>query len=581
MYSKTLTNILKFVFFIVFLFLIFNFSKNYLSLDSFKHLLSGKQIFINKSLLKFDDSSFVKNNIFDRNYLFFDLFAYLNVQYLSLNFFKYYKMLLLFFSFFILFLIIYKRLMGKYITISLIPSSFAAIIIMVSTKFSPEIFNLFFLSCFLYILERNPSEKNKNLYYILPFLSLIWCGFDIWGAFIGISIMLFYLIYRYFDLKEQPEKEEKYLLKMFFISCLITILLFLFYAFIILSPKILFYNFSFYNTFKYDGLLNFNFIFYIYILLYIFIITLNLRGADVGRKSELFKDIFVSFFLFSIGFFNINKIIFFIAFSIPVISYYTYLIFKWDFVWKKQWSEKNLTFIKNIVYIILIPVLLFSGIYFEKNIDKQPIPYQIVQFINTYKLPPNIYHPEKLKNFLGFFLYPDYKLFLENKKNLKENIKSFNLNTFIVEKDSKVVDYLLNENYKISYFDDDYFILINPSLHKQYFKNFSPEKSPITFDIKNFKKIKNELEFFSNFYPSESAFLILAKIYKSKDTNIAIKYLDEKISENPSYFKLYKFLAQLLYEVEDYENAYEILKKIKKKDKEIIDIINKLKFKSF
>lgn len=393
--------------------------------------------------------------------------------------------------------------------------------------------------------------------------------------------MLFYLIYRYFDLKEQPEKEEKYSFKIFLIPFLATAFLNLFFLFFISTPENLLNNLFNQNRFKYNYFSFNNIFLYMYLSLYIIIFILNLKGADIGRKAEFLKDIFLSLFLILIAFFNINKIPLFLIFSIPVISYYTYLIFKWDFVWKNKWTERNLTFIKNIVYIILIPGLLFFSFYFDKLTDKKNFPYQLIKFINHMKIPANIYHPEEIKNFLGFFLYPEYKVFSDNKKNLKENIKNLNLNSFIIYKNSNLLNELLNENYKIAYFDDIFFVLASSDYKDNFFKIFSPEKTPDSFDIKDYEKIKFELEYFAGFYPSESAFLLLAKTYKLKDINLAIKYLDEKIAENPSYYNLYIYLAQLLYEVEDYDNSYEILKKSKKKNKETIELMNKLKIKNF
>lgn len=593
MTSRALLNFLKVLFFLTFLTLIFYLSNNnYFDLNIFNNIINGKEIYTNRNLPDFDDTSWIGKREFDKKTWFFDLFIYLNAIYFALNNFKYYKIFILLVSFFIIFLIIYKRHQGKYISISLPFAILAAYIIASYVKISPTLFDIFFISCFLYVLERTPSSRNKTLYYFLPFLSLFWININAMTGIYGFIIWLIYMLYRYIDIKEQPEKEEKYSFKLLFLSG-VGILVAIF-----INPYFFGYGkiFIAFISGK-DYLLNFNLknlnilLFCFYFFLYFIILAINLRGADVGRRAEFLKDVFLTLFFLFLVLKNATFIPHFIVITIPIFTYYVYLIFKWDFVWEKKWTEKTLVKIRNIIYIILIPsifILIFIDSKFIKNIN---YPYNIVNYINSENVPKNIYNPKEIGGFLSYHLYPQYKIFIDTKdnnfknmieinktieKNLLEIVKKHDVNTFILPKKSKLVSELIKENFRISYFDDEYYILVNSLKTNKYFKNIDPLQLKV---INKYEEAILELEKFENNYMSQTAALLLATLYAEKDVAKAIKYLENKVNEYSDSSLLYNYLGKLFYKVEDYENAYETWKKSKQKDEEVKRYIIKIKDK--
>lgn len=593
MASRALLNFLKVLFFLTFLFLIFYISNNdYFDLNIFNNIVNGKEIFNNRNLPDFDDTSWAGKREFDKKTWFFDLFIYLNAIYFGLNNFKYYKIFILFVSFFIIFLVIYKRQQGKYISISLPFAVLAAYIILSIIRVSPDIFDIFFISCFLYVLERIPSNRNKTLYYFLPFLSLFWININALTGIYGFIIWLIYTFYRYMDLKEQPEKEEKYSFKLLFISGAGILVAIFMNPYFFSSGKI----FIDFISGK-DYLLNFNLknlnilLFCFYFFLYFIILAINLRGADVGRRAEFLKDVFLTLFFLFLVLKNATFIPHFIIITIPIFTYYVYLIFKWDFVWEKKWTEKTLIKIRNVIYLILIPSIFILIFIESKFLKIKNFPYNIVNYINSENVPENIYNPKEIGGFLSYHLYPRYKIFIDTKdnnsknmmeinkaieNNLFETVKKQDVNTFILPKKSKLISELIKENFKISYFDDEYYILVNSLKTNKYFKNIDPLQLKV---INKYEEAILELEKFENNYMSQTAALLLATLYAEKDVPRAIKYLENKVNEYSDSSLLYNYLGKLFYKVEDYENAYETWKKSKQKDEEVKRYIIKIKDK--
>jgi len=591
--SRALLNFLKVLFFLTFLFFIFYLSNNnYMDLNIFNNIENGKKFFNSHKLPDFDDTSWAGKREFNKKTWFFDLFIYLNAIYFGLNNFKYYKIFILFISFFIIFLIIYKRQQGKYISISLPFAVLASYIILSNIKVSPDIFDIFFISCFLYVLERIPSKRNKTLYYFLPFLSLFWININANTGIYGFIIWLIYLLYRYMDLKEQPEKEEKYSFKILILTGAGIILA------ILINPyfrNVLEISLKFITDKSY--LLNFNFknlniiLFCFYLFLYFIILEINLKGADVGRRAEFIKDVFLTLFFLFLVFKKAKFIPHFLVITIPVFSYYVYLIFKWDFVWEKKWTEKTLIRIRNMIYMILIP-LIFILIFIEGKFTKSKnYPYNIINYINSENVPANIYNPKEIGSFLSFYLYPQYKIFIDTKdngiknvleinkgieNNLKDTIAKYDINTFILSKEAKIISELLKQGFKISYFDDEYYILVNSLKSNKYFKNIDPLQAKV---INKYEDAILELENFESNYASQEAALLLAKIYAEKDLSKAIKYLENKVYEYSDNSLLCNYLGKLFYRVEDYENAYETWKKSKQKDEEVKKLMLKIKNK--
>ncbi len=594
--------LLKTLFVIFLLFTIFavSFSTSIVP-DVWSHLANGKELVKKFGFPGYDRFSFAEKSQWDYSTWLFDVFLYSTIYNVGAFNLYIFKFILLSLILFVLFLVIFRRQEGKYISIVLPVCLFALFIMEPFLKYTPILFTLLFLSYFLYVLERRPRKRNKGLYYSIPLITLLWSNIDV-NSVISIFIILIYLGYRFLETTEDYAKKELYDLKMFLFVFLLTVVA------VFLNPYLYKNVLSFINNLisnKWFSGYSFNLqgikemaLFYLYSIIIIVVLLYDIKGADVGRHSEFVKDVALLTVFGMLAAKSKEFIPFFLLISIPVFSYYIYLIFRWDIVWARQWTEADLLKVKNPLYVFLILILiLFSLIKLSKPVE-QNYPAGAVNYISSVEVPKNLFVPSQWAGFVEYFLYPEYKIMYDPVRNYKrttendyfdiynwnkDNIgvmEKYAINSFLLNYDAPGINLINQEKkYNISYFDDISILFVNNEKTDRFFKFINPLDEKF-YDETNTRGAMAELENFSEEYPSEKAFLLLAKLYADIDKNKAIDFLIYTTEKYPSYYLLTNYKAKLYYEVGDYENARETLSQSKKIGTEESAILKELKIKA-
>lgn len=570
--------------------------------DTWSHLANGKEIVKKSGFPGFDRFSFAEKYQWDYSTWLFDVFLYsviYNIGPFNIYIFKFIILILILF---VLFLVIFRRQEGKYISIVIPVCLFALFIVEPFLKNTPQFFALLFLSYFLYVLERRPRKRNKGLYYSLPFITLLWSNMDIY-AVVSIFVILIYLGFRFLETIEETAKKEIYDFKLFLYVLLLTLIAVflnpLLYKNILVFINHLIDNkwFSGYS-FNLQGIKEM-FLFYFYILIIIFVLLYDIKGADVGRHGEFVKDVAL---LIVFGIFAAKSTEFiplFILVSMPILSYYIYLIFRWDLVWLRQWTEADLLKIKNPLYIFMILFLfMFSFLKLIQPPTGQNYPIGAINYISSVEIPKNVFVPSHWAGFFEYFLYPEYKIMFDPVRNYKsatrndyfkiynwnmdnpEVIEKYLINSYLIDYNTAGISYLKqNSKYSIAYFDDASVLFVNNEKTDRFFKWIKPLDDKF-YDETNTSAAISELENFVEEFPSEKGTLLLAKLYADIDKNKALDYLIYTTEKYPSHYLLINYKAKLYYESGDYENAKETLSQSKKIGVEETAILKDIKLKT-
>jgi len=568
--------------------------------DTWSHLANGKELVKKIGFPGADRFSYAEKSEWDYSTWLFDIFLYsvvFNVGPFNIYFFK---MILFILILFVLFLVVFRRQEGKYISIVLPVCLFAFFILETYLKYTPQIFALLFLSYFLYVLERRPRKRNKGLYYSLPLITLLWSNIDVYPL-ISIFVILIYWGFRLLEIIEEPAKKEIYDFKLFLFA-------FLFSLFAVLLNPYLYKNTLFFinklinnnwfagYSFDLKGIKEMS-LFYLYFLIIIFVLLYDVKGADVGRHGEFVKDVILLTVFGILAAKSTEFIPFFLLISIPILSYYIYLIFRWDIVWIRQWTEADLLKIKNPLYVFLILFLVLFSIFKLTKSEKQNYPTGAINYISSVEVPKNIFVPAQWAGFFEYFLYPEYKIMYDPVRKFKSTTKNdyldiynwdtdntqildkYSINTFLLDYNAPCVMRLKQDNrYNVAYFDDISVLFVNNEKTNRFFKSIKLFDKKF-FDETNTKEAIAELENFTEEFPSEKAIMLLAKLYANIDKNKAIDYLIYITEKYPDYYSLLNYKAKLYYEVGDYENARETFSQSKKIGAEEEAILKDIKLK--
>lgn len=569
--------------------------------EVWSHLANGKELVKKIGFPGYDRFSFVDKYQWDYSTWLFDVFLYslvFNVGPFNLYI---YKFLLLSLVLFVLFLVIFRRQEGKYISI-IIPVCLVALLILEPfLKYTPLLFVLLFLSYFLYVLERRPRKRNKALYYSLPLIALLWSNLDVY-ALVAVFVILIYWGYRFLETIEDPAKKEIYDLKLFLFVFLLTLIAVFLNPF--LYKNILFFiNHLIDNKWFVGYSFNLQGIkemapFYFYVLAIIFVLLYDIKGADVGRHGEFVKDVTLLVIFGILAAKNTEFVPFFLLISMPILSYYIYLIFRWDIVWQRQWTEADLLRVKNPLYIFLILFLMLFSVVKLIKPKEQNYPVGAINYISAVEIPKNVFVPSQWAGFFEYFLFPEYKIMFDPARNYRRTTKNdyldifnwnmdnigvvekYNINSFLLNYNTPPVSYLKQDSkYNIAYFDDISVLFVNNEKTDRFFKMIKPLDEKF-YDATNTREAIAELENFVEEFPSEKGILLLAKLYRDIDKNKALDYLIYVSEKYPSYYLLLNYKAKLYYELGDYENAKETLAQSKKIGEEEAAILKDIKLKT-
>nr|MBP7793301.1 tetratricopeptide repeat protein [Candidatus Goldiibacteriota bacterium] len=440
-----------------------------------------------------------------------------------------------------------------------------------------------------------------GLYYSLPVITLLWSNVDV-CSIISIFILLIYIGYRLLETIEEPAKKEVYDFKLFLIVFLLTL------AAVFINPSLhknswFFINEMFSNkwftgySFDLRGIKEMAPL-YLYVLILILVMFYDVKGADVGRHGEFVKDVVLLIVPGILAAKHVKFIPIFLLISIPIFSYYVYLIFKWDVVWLHKWTEADLLRVKNPIYVFLLIILVLFSFDRLNKPKGQNYPMGAINYVSSVEVPKNVFVPSHWSGFFEYFLYPEYKIMLDTVRKHKQTTENdyldiyncnkdnpvvaekYGINSFLLDYDAPVVNCLKQDGrYAVAYFDDVSVLFVNNEKTSRFFKAIKPFDEKF-YDEKKIREAVAELENFSEEHPSEKSILLLAKLYSAVDKNKAIDYLVYVIEQYPGYYLLQNYLAKIYYEVGDFENAKEILTRSKKTGPEEAAILKDIKLKT-
>ncbi len=563
------------------------------------HASYGRDIIKNIGLTDEVSFSYAAKAPRDKKTWLFDAFTY-SVLKLSgtINSLLWAGMLTLFLTAFILLLVIFKRQQGRYVSITL-PSAILAFYLMSPYfTYSPLIFGPFFIACFLYVLERKPVKRNKNLFYSLPFISLLWANMH-HSASIGFLLMFVYLIYDFIDTREVEEKRESYDFKLYLMSLAgvgaFTLINPLFYgAPVFFAREIISEPWLDGHVYR-EPSLYFS-LFYTYVAITAAVLLYNLKGADIGRRAEFVKDVLLVVVFMAAAFKSAEYIPYFLVVSIPITAYYTYLIFRWSFAWPRQWTERDLAIIKNYLYAIMI-IALATYSYFGFIKEKESgLPAGPVKYIAGTRVPASLFHQKEYGDYLYYYLYPDYKIFMSSRagypkeieeaeekivsggEGFRKHLNKYGINSLLLERGAGVIPKLKGAGYEPAYFDKSYALFVNKYMTDRYFKYINP-LSGKKYKKDDYDRALRELEEFTENNPSEPAQFMLGEMYAKRKPPDAISYLEHMTELYPRHYSLYNLLGKLLYGAGDYENAAAVWEESREKDEKTKKLLNRAKDK--
>jgi hypothetical protein len=426
------------------------------------------------------------------------------------------------------------------------------------------------------------------LYFTLPFISLIWANIDPTVA-AGTALIFIYIMYYIVDMAEMPEKREKYN------SPAILIAFALSAGASLISPSLVSPYTSLYTHFT-DGQAQWLeflkggtpekiqvLLLGIYLFIFITVLAVNERGSDVGRKSELVRDVLTALVFIAACMADIAYVPVFIIITLPTVMYYAYLIFRWSFVWPKQWTETDLARIKNFLYVIMIPLVLAYSVYKFMEPKKKIYPDGAIAYIMNAKPPKNLFTPVNWTGYTGYYL-PGYKamwdgnslrdpdvkreydIFFRDTLDIAPIIERRGINSFLLPQGTQLENRLYTMGFKPAYFDNDTIVLVNPALSPLYLNLVNPDGADDFYDRTKYPAALAELKDFAVKYPSAKAHGLIARMIMEHNRKQSIEYLENTISDFPDEYPLYAVLGRLYYEAGELNSAIDIWEQSKDLD---------------
>jgi hypothetical protein len=589
MNSKTFVTVLKVVFALVLAGAIFTASlSSFTDPSTWRHALLGKEFMKDMSFPRADTLSYTGDSKWDKSSWLFDVFTYCSAYAAGMNHLGYAKFLFFLLIAFMLFLIAYRKQRGKYISITIPIGLLGLVLVNYYLKFAPQAFSMIFAAYFLYVLEQEPSKRNAFLYYTLPFISLFWANIDR-TVTAGTGLIFIYIMYYIVDMAEMPEKREKYNSPAILIAFAGAA------AASILSPSYISPYTSLVQNFASGQASWLEFIkggpaekiqallLGLYLAVFLFVLAVNERGSDVGRKSELVRDVLTGIIFAAACAADISYVPVFIIITLPIVMYYAYLIFRWGFVWPKQWTETNLVRIKNFLYLIMIPLVLAYGVYKFMEPKKKIYPDSAIAYIMNAKPPKNLFTLINWTGYTGYYL-PAYKsmwdgnalrdqdikreydIFFKGTLDIAPIIERRGINSFLLPAGTDLETRLNAMGYKPAYFDNNTIILVNPAATQNYLKYINPDKAVDFYDRTNYDRSLAELEDFAVKYPTVKAHELIARMIMERSRKQARDYLENTISDFPGEYPLYNTLGRLYYEEGELNSAVDIWEQSKEPD---------------
>ena len=404
----------------------------------------------------------------------------------------------------------------------------------------PEMFGYLFFSILLYVLFF--YEKNKRLLYAIPFILLLWINFHIsfvFGIFITFIIFLSILSAKKKTIIHNPKLYIPFILAALFM---------------LLNPNGisgLFYPFQIFKNYGYEIVENKNLFylnnygFYPHVKYFFFLTPIYLISILILLAKSKLKELVILIFFFILAIYQLRHFPFFVLAAIlPISIAQKEIIFpifnKIKRIKEYKYAIKIAYSILLIILFIIFSILFATNTYFKVfDINKRfglgfnEDGKKASEFVKKHKLPKQIFNGFDNGGYLVYSLYPDYKVFVDNRpeaypskffteiytplqtnKELREKVfKEENINTVIftyydqTQWGKAFVEQMFEDNeFKLVYLDD-YIIIFTKKT--------------------NISDLKNNQQYFENLIKKENNYIALLK-YLTLFSSLKRQELSEK-----------------------------------------------------
>lgn len=404
----------------------------------------------------------------------------------------------------------------------------------------PEIFGYLFFSILLYILFF--YKKHKKILFVIPFILLLWVNLHISFVF-GIFITFIIFI----SILSKEKKTIIYSPKLY-IPFILTI------VFLLFNPNGLqgiFYPFQIFKNYGYEIVENKNLFylnnygFYSHVKYFFFLTPISLISIFILLAKRKLKEFFILLVFFILAIYQLRHFSFFVLAAIPTISIaikeISFAIFnKIKKIKEYKYGIKIAYSILLIILFIVLSILFATNTYFKVfDLNKRfglgfnEDGKSASEFVKKHKLPKQIFNGFDNGGYLVYSLYPDYKVFVDNRpeaypskfftdiytplqtnEKLRNKIfKEENINTVIftyydqTQWSKAFVEQMFKDNeFKLVYLDD-YIIIFTKKT--------------------NLPDLKNNQKYFENLIEKEENYIALLK-YLTLFSSLKMEELSEK-----------------------------------------------------
>lgn len=303
-----------------------------------------------------------------------------------------------------------SEIKNKYYASSIVLLIYSQILID-RTEVKTELFSLFLLACFLYILYRNKTKPTKLL-FLLPLLQLAWVNMHIFFI-VGIgTITLFFIDTLRINNYQVATK------KMFPIT-LITVLS---YGAILLNPQFIkgaLYPFSVFQNYGYNVIENYNYIFAlqqhadITFLYFSISVILLWMGIFIYKKKLTVIDILLTALFTFLAFSAVrNFSLFVIGTFIPAVKIIDLSIN----LLEKRFSESIVQNVKItltlLLFLFITPAIIWGYTVHSSGMGVLDDASTGVNLLKGYHISGPVYNNYNIGNYLVYAIYPQEKVFV-------------------------------------------------------------------------------------------------------------------------------------------------------------------------
>lgn len=559
---------------------------------TYSRAVSGREFLRDLTFPKADEASFTGPVKWDKSSWLFDFSLYAASYIMrGMQGLRYIKFAALVFMAFFIFLAVFKKQKGKYLSITMPVGLLGFVILCYHSAITPALVAPVLTAYFVFVLEQEPSKKNDLLYYSLPFAALFWANTSQTSPAAAVLTAV-YTFYYIADANEVPEKREKYNSPAILISfagvALATLLSPAFTA-VYINPAVHFsagiaaWKQELFSRGLEPG---YFILLCLYLLVFIIVLALNEKSSDVGRKAEFIKDMAMSVILALACAADMDFIPVFVAATLPAAMYYTSLIFRWNFVWPRKWTENDLAGVKITLYAVMIPLVCAFGAYKFLKPAAGAFPDGAIAYINAEKPPQNLFIAIDWASCV-YFSAPAYKLMYDGGANRPGDVKKeydiimkneldpmsimekYGVNSALLKIGSPLAARFTAAGYKTAYFDGQSVLLVNPAKTTNYLKYIDPENDANFYEKDKYDDAAAELKAYAEKYPGVAAHILMARLYGEQDKKKEETYLEDTISDFPEEYPLYNFMGRFYYEGGDYSSAMDMWDQSKQRDEKI------------